>query len=401
MAKCEAFFAGWSMRSALFSIGLAVVAASSGARAQVDPFGLPGTTQPAARPRSAAPSPQVVAKPSAPKPAAPASAAPAVKGPPIGTPMTVALVRGGKVGCSTDCREWIMAEGQIDKTTVPLFKKVLKSIGTRKVPILISSGGGMVDEAIEIGRLIRAKGLDVAVARSTTVRGCAAGDVACKPDINRDILMPRAHMAYCASSCAFILAAGTNRYAGTKTLVGVHQIASFKTTAQILQKFRILTRPSWSGPVEVKRELISEKRVNEKTVRTETPDSAYRMIAKYFAEMGVTEAVMPMIKSTPNTSMHWLTARERTTTRLVTVAIDGEELLTGVASHVRPVRPVDPAPVTSSVDVLKADVFKSDALKVDAFKSMTLSPPSTTPCPAPVGVTCAATQPQPGASKSK
>ena len=312
-------------------------------------------------------------------------AATQVKGIPlINMPMKVALVRGGKAGCTIDCREWIMAEGQIDKSTPPLFRKVLKALGTRKVPILINSGGGMVDEALEIGRLIRVKGLDVAVSRSQVMSSCPATDTACRNDKSHDVIVPRAQMAYCASSCAFILAAGTRRYAGPQNLVGVHQIASFKTTAQILQKFRVLTRPGWGGPVEVKRELISEKRVNEKTFQTQTPESAYRMIAKYFAEMGVGDGVVSLIKATPNASMHWLTASERNSTRLVTETMDGEELITGVVKTYRPtvnptVRVQAPA-VTTSMDAFRQGALAGpDSCPQSPGKPVACAVPSTAP----------------------
>src|SRR5262245_35993770 len=79
--------------------------------------------------------------------------------------MQVHLVRSAEPGCEPNCPEWIAAQGRIDAGSVARFRRVLSQLGDRKVPVLIDSNGGRVNEAFEIGRLARARGLDVVVRR--------------------------------------------------------------------------------------------------------------------------------------------------------------------------------------------------------------------------------------------
>jgi len=262
--------------------------------------------------------------------------------------MKVFRVRSAANGCQTSCPEWISAEGMIDENTLPQFKKLLREPGATSLPILIDSGGGVVDEALAIGRLIRAKGMNVAVTKTMQV-ACndqMADAAACKSAKARGVVWgrPRAYLARCASSCAFILAAGVHRYVGPMAFVGIHQLKTLQTSAQLLRRYRIETKTEWGIPIEVRRVLVSERRINEKTTEAKTPESAYVRVAKYFAEMGIAPEVMPILKSAPNSSIHWLTRAELKTTALATDTIDGEALTVGVTT-----RPL----INSRVDAFK------------------------------------------------
>ena len=301
----------------LIGVVLAAVltAGSAAAEPQADTAPATQTTPPASitsRPRPSALAPALAAQPTAPK------SNPQLK------PMTVTLVRSAVPGCAPNCPEWIAATGMIDADTLPRFKKVLKALGSRKVPVLISSNGGLVDESLAIGRLLRAKSLDIAVA-NTLITPCPEGDAACKSA--GPAAQAKAYLARCASSCAFILAGGVHRFVGMRTPVGVHQLKSLQTTAKILQKFRIEQKLVWGIPTETKRTLISEQRINQRTVETKTPASAYAKVAAFFREMGVSDTVMPLLRNTPHASIHWLTRAELTATNLATDGIDGEQLI--------------------------------------------------------------------------
>ena len=91
----------------------------------------------------------------------------------------LSIVRLAEPGCEPNCIEWIAAQGRIDTTTPAEFKRVLGKLGRRKLPILIDSTGGAVDEGIAIGRLVRAKGLDVVVTK-TVLTPCEATDQECR-----------------------------------------------------------------------------------------------------------------------------------------------------------------------------------------------------------------------------
>ena len=243
--------------------------------------------------------------------------------------MQVQVVRSAEFGCEPGCAEWISAQGKIDSAAVAQFKRVLNRLGARKLPVLVDSGGGSVLDAYAIGRLMRAKDLDVVVTATVFVP-CAPADAAClktkPPGFVRGL--PQGRLAKCASACAFILAGGTRRFVGEHAFVGVHQIRSFRTFTQVWRKYRVTTRQVWGVPVQTQKQLIAERKIAEKIVPTETPESTYLRIKQYFGEMGVRETIMPLLKSTPSASVHWLSRSELRLTRMGTDWLDGEQLLT-------------------------------------------------------------------------
>jgi hypothetical protein len=238
--------------------------------------------------------------------------------------MQVYLVRSAEPGCEPQCPEWIAAQGKIDGSSVARFKRVLRQLGDRKVPVLIDSNGGRVNEAFAIGRLARARGLDVVVGR-TALSACARADAACRHRLkagNVRLGLPESDMSRCASSCAFILAAGTRRLVGPTAFVGVHQIRSFYIYARVVRTYRVTATT---------RQLVSERRVTERVVETRTPQKTYDEIGRYFAEMGIGAGLMPLILATPGDRLHWLTPEELKATGLATDRLDGEQLLTRAA----------------------------------------------------------------------
>jgi hypothetical protein len=253
-----------------------------------------------------------------------AAARPAKPQPPGEPSMQVHLVRSAEPGCDPQCPEWIAAQGKIDGSSVARFKRVLRQLGDRKLPVLIDSNGGRVNEAFAIGRLARARGLDVVVSR-TDFATCAPADAACRRRLRAETVrlgLPRADMSKCASSCAFVLAAGTRRLVGPMAYVGVHQIRSFYIYARVVRTYRFTA---------TSKQLVSERRVTERVVETRTPQKTYDEIGRYFAEMGIGDGLMPLILATPGDRLHWLTPEELKATGLATDRLDGEQLLTRAA----------------------------------------------------------------------
>ncbi|HEX5959039.1 MAG TPA: hypothetical protein VFY92_10360 [Hyphomicrobiaceae bacterium] len=246
-----------------------------------------------------------------------AEAEPAKAQPPPEEPvMQVHLVRSAAPGCGLRCPEWIAAQGRIEPGTAARFKTVLRHLGKRKVPLLIDSGGGSVSEAFEIGRMLRARGLDVAVG-GTVLAPCGHTDSACRRGHSHKARagLPQSDLSKCASACAFILAAGARRLVGPTAFVGVHRIRTFRVM--------LAYRPASSARV------VAERWVTERVVEIPTPRRTYDEIRQYFAEMGIGEQVMALILQTPADSLHWMTRAELKTSRLATDGIDGTELVLG------------------------------------------------------------------------
>jgi hypothetical protein len=76
---------------------------------------------------------------------------------------------------------------------------------------------------------------------------------------------------------------------------------------------------------------MSERTVTEKIVETRTPKRTYDQVRRYFTEMGIGAAIMPLILSTPGDRLYWLTPGELKTTGLATHWIEGEQVLAGMA----------------------------------------------------------------------
>jgi hypothetical protein len=304
--------------------------------------------------------------------------------------MRVAIVRHAEPGCEPNCPEWIAAAGRIDATTPGAFRRALARMGKRKLPVLIDSRGGSVDDALAVGRMIRARGLDVAVTK-TVLAPCTPADTACRKLQAGGTLLgrPEARVTICASSCAFILAGGIKRYVGPWTAVGLHEIKSTATMRHFQRLYRVERRYSWGSPVEVRRTLIREKTLSTQTVEMATGEKTYAKISKYFAEMGVADGIMPILRSAPNSSIRWMRPNELRTTALATDLINGEQLL---AIAPPPAQPAPPVATLPPVQPAQATTAATAAAAV----SVPLSPAPSVPAPigtAPIAGASIATSP--------
>jgi hypothetical protein len=273
-----------------------------------------------------------------------AAAPPRKAAPRLDPPMQVHLVRSAHPDCEPQCPQWIAAQGRIVAGTARRFREVLSKVGDRKLPVLIDSGGGAVNDALSIGRLIRARGLQVAVTR-TTYTPCAPTEAACRKAKTGGELrgLAEAQSSKCASSCAFILAGGTQRLVGSGTGVGVHQIS------MTLHRYTVRTHRSFGAKVETRKTLVSVRTVQQGHVETQR---TYAKIRQYLSEMGIGEDVMSLILSTPNSGIHWLTPTELQATGLATHFIDGEELVTGVPAS-PPALASPPSAVSTAPELMR------------------------------------------------
>jgi hypothetical protein len=206
-------------------------------------------------------------------------------------PFTARLVRLADAACEPSCPEWISLQGDIREGTAGQVKALLDGLGSRKPLVFVDSGGGLMDQGLEIARLIRARGLDVVVGR-TEFSDCTAGDAACKARTagGRHLGRPLAAGTMCASSCAFLVAAGTKRYVGAPATVGVHQ--------------------AWNV-----------------TAKKPSDDRAYIEAFEFFREMGIDKSIMTILIKEPPKGMTWLSPAELASTRIRTDAANAVELL--------------------------------------------------------------------------
>jgi hypothetical protein len=242
-----------------------------------------------------------------------ASAAAPPRNPRALPPLELTLVRSNASGCASDCIEWIAAQGPIGIGSARAFAKFIAKLGDRRMPVLINSPGGSVNDAIEIGRLIRAKGLSVVVAR-TTLDACADNAKTC--DDRRG--QADGFGAHCASACTLVLAGGVDRFVSHwGRYVGVHHTTEFQTRTQILRRYRVLYRIVGGKRHEVSRTLVSE---SSRTTMTQNADSPVinKKISGYLADMGVGEPLMQLMLATAATDIHWMDNDELKRSHLAT-----------------------------------------------------------------------------------
>ena len=243
-------------------------------------------------------------------------------------PMSVTLARSDAKDCGTNCPEWIALTGKILPQTPPLLRAVLARTGAKHLPVLIDSPGGAVEAAIAMGRMIRARRLDVAVA-GTALTDCAKDDRAClvRTRAGEHPGYVAAGVAACASACVLVLAAGTDRVVGRESYVGVHQMTASRTLTHVINTFRIMRRLIDGHPVEVSRTLIATRPVSSHVVLSDAPVQTYTEVDKYLLGMGIGESIMPLMRSTPRTGIHWMTPVELAATRISIDTTDARTLV--------------------------------------------------------------------------
>lgn len=254
--------------------------------------------------------------------------------------MKVRIGESTASGCQPDCRAWISAQGKIVAgQTLRQFEAVIRQLKGRKLPVFINSGGGDVAEALAIGKLIRAKGLDTAVIKINSP-SCAAADSGCakKQAKGIDNGNPSPY-ALCASACAFVLTGGIQRFAGPLTQVGVHQPRSFTTYVRLRRVYRVMVSPYG----RTTKTLLSESKLGQKTIQTETNERQYRKMREYWAAMGIAPEAETLMRSAPYYSMHWMTPDELLSTKFITSRSTGLELLQSAATSESPALPSPPA----------------------------------------------------------
>lgn len=245
---------------------------------------------------------------------------------PLDGDMRFFVARSASVGCPTDCAAWIVAEGGLIEATANKFNAFLKKIGPRKLPVLVNSRGGSVRAALAMGRMIRARGLDVAVAKTIYIP-CVNGKISCG-DIGAEELRGDASGdgATCASACAFLLAAGQRRMAPPGAMVGVHQILTRRIIVTRRQTFRD-TIIRHGGRVETLRTILSESRSSRTEKRVETTASTKALVGPFLRDMGVSPQLIEWMDTAPPSGIRELWRAELLQSALVTDEMSVRELL--------------------------------------------------------------------------
>lgn len=171
----------------------------------------------------------------------------------LNAPMTFDLQSDGRLA----------ATGTIAPGTAALFAAEVEKRGSYVKTVVLRSPGGSVQDALAMGRLIRAKGFATEV---------PAG-------------------AYCASSCPLVFSGGVERRAGRNAALGVHQIYG-------------ATPPAGTAPPDG---MAQAQQVSAQCQR-------------YLRDMGVDLDVWLRAMETPKDKLFYFTAEEMARLKLTTPA---------------------------------------------------------------------------------
>ncbi|WP_316198917.1 hypothetical protein [Bradyrhizobium sp. SZCCHNS2002] len=142
-------------------------------------------------------------------------------------PISFYLVKGQPGACGEGCDSWIAAEGRIDNIAVARFRKFLKQVGDRRLPIYFESPGGNLEQALAIGNLLRERKAIARVGR-TMVRDCGLeaqdSEVCVKlkqsgRELTGDVWT---RGAMCASACPYLILGAPTREIAPDTMLAVH-----------------------------------------------------------------------------------------------------------------------------------------------------------------------------------
>ncbi|WP_287123406.1 hypothetical protein [Mesorhizobium sp.] len=246
--------------------------------------------------------------------------------PDLGPTMRFVVVRSSAPGCEPTCPEWISAEGSIEAGTPALFKRTLKALRGRKLPVVVDSPGGNVEAALALGWLLRKNKLDIAIGK-TRFTGCQPDAKDCKENDGKGARYfgnAYAGGAICNSACPLMFAGGIKRVVGQWAFLGVHQITTtyIRTKLQYRTTYRV---------VRGKKKILSKKIVARKNAGSyktyEMSKSVEKRLAAYLNEMGVGQAVLETMKNTPASTIQQLTPYDMLQAKLVT-SLDAVDLLT-------------------------------------------------------------------------
>lgn len=252
---------------------------------------------------------------------------PAVAGPAPASraaePFTVAAVSLPAAQCFGTCPTWLAISGNIDATALPTFEQELKRHPEARL-VLLHSGGGQVEAAERLGRVIRRRGLDTLVARAA-VKTCFDVPGNCRPHAVQEVAVSR---GMCASACVQILASGRRRGVLPGSFVGVHRYSQKRTVRTI----RITRITDATGHVRETRQKAPG--VPDRVYETE-PDNRkdYASSARYFATMGIGGGIIDLMMETPHASIRQLLGHELEALKLVDGSDVAELLLQGEAGN--------------------------------------------------------------------
>jgi hypothetical protein len=242
--------------------------------------------------------------------------------------MEFLLVHGDMAWCRADnnCPDWISAEGQIMADSPRKLQKLLKRLGGRKLPIIVSSPGGDVRAAMEMAYAIRKQKLAIAVG-GTRSRDCPYAEPICSSVRAKDGSIKGETFsvgAICFSACPLFFVGGIQRVSSPFALLGVHQITT------TFSEVRVQYRTEYET-VNGKRKVLSKREVGRKFVgkhdTTKLDRQQRARIVGFLKEMGIDKSLVDLMLGTEPSSIHLIAQMDALKLRLTTELAAADQLV--------------------------------------------------------------------------
>ena len=142
-------------------------------------------------------------------------------------PLSFYVVKGQPGACGDNCDTWIAADGKVDNAAAERFRKFLKQIGDRHLPIYFNSPGGNTAQALAIGNMLRANKAMARVGR-TVVQDCGfepqdgAACIKLKQSGRQLTGELWTRGATCNSACPYMMLGAPNREVAPDAFLSVH-----------------------------------------------------------------------------------------------------------------------------------------------------------------------------------
>lgn len=142
-------------------------------------------------------------------------------------PMAFTIARGSSPdSCGVGCNQWIVANGIFDKDVDKRFRKFLDELHGRKLPIFFNSGGGFLNEALAIGRMLRERKMTAGVGMTILedCRGDKVLDESCRHMLQAigPLQKLRTAGAACNSACVYAFIGASIRQIPQGAILSVH-----------------------------------------------------------------------------------------------------------------------------------------------------------------------------------
>jgi hypothetical protein len=213
---------------------------------------------------------------------------------PVAAPMPMAfyVVKGASEACGRDCDSWIAAEGQIDAGAAARFRKFMRQVGDRHLPIYFYSPGGNLEQALAMGVMLRERAVIARVGR-TVVTECgfeAQDSAVCVRlklsgrELHGDVWT---RGAMCNSACPYLIVGAAIREIAPDVVLAVH-------SPRVVVNF--------TGGVP-KQEMRA-------TAVARGLERADRLISAYIRKMGGELGLLALARTVKFEDMHILTREE-------------------------------------------------------------------------------------------